>query len=674
MPLSDEQHAAVDGFLAETAPDDAPFLKAILTAGERSDGNPQAESTKGARGLMQLTPIALKDVYEHTGDARFNPATFNYDDPVASVQGGAAYAQLLRDTYGFTNPLQRAAAYDAGPDVVKDAVAQGGIDYLPAETRGYVARMAAALGPDAAPPADTTAPTAETPVAAAPSAARSPDPRMPLVTDALAGEGDRRMPLVTEALAGEGVPSHPLTDLLDRTRAEGAARMSPEGFARMDVAAPLLLPGGASLLGAGVIGGGYAGLDQTIQKIRTKGIANLDATDYRTIGTEALKGAAVGMTMHGVANLIFGKPAPARRQAEDVLTTSGGPVGLPQRPPIPVDAPSGAALAGRVEDLIQTNIPTATPPQVTDAYDAFKAETRGRPINVTKYNETLAHYGGDEFLKARQAASDRLFTPVGNRVTTQNRLGRVTGVQWFTTAEDLLKSENGIAEAARATNVAGKPDIESGLMKAMRGDLKTALLTQSLTGPAADALARARTLSAEFHQANEARKLLDQSRDVQGVMNPSGLGKKLVDRPEFYRDQLGDQLYEQMKTLTQAGATLSKVPGGREAFGDLALRAVAALGGYLTGASYGPRSGIGGAISGFALGPRLINPRLFGPHTMTIVEQIARSRSTAGAVPEALGRLAVSFAMDPPTETRLSVLHPLSSIDALLAAHREARP
>lgn len=164
MPLTDAQHAAVDTFLAKYAGEDAPLVKALLTDGELSTGDPTAVSPKGAHGLMQLTPGAL----EETGR---DPKTFDYNNPAESLKAGTDYVRILRDKYGFTNPLQIAAAYNAGPSRVQAAVKAGSFKTLPAETQAYIVRMAKVL-PGVrqatsaqaaetvpAPPADTVAPS-----------------------------------------------------------------------------------------------------------------------------------------------------------------------------------------------------------------------------------------------------------------------------------------------------------------------------------------------------------------------------------------------------------------------------------------------------------------------------------------------------------------------------------
>lgn len=145
MAFTQEQLAGIDGFLQKVAPpEDIPLAKAILFSGEKSNGDPSAESPKGARGLMQLTPSALEDLQKNGFDV--DPQTFQYDSPSESLRAGVAYLQLLKQHYKFTNPLHIAAAYNAGPGRVRAAVKAGTIAGLPDETQQYVKRMASALG------------------------------------------------------------------------------------------------------------------------------------------------------------------------------------------------------------------------------------------------------------------------------------------------------------------------------------------------------------------------------------------------------------------------------------------------------------------------------------------------------------------------------------------------
>jgi len=74
----------------EIAFDDLCWLYAIIMT--ESGGNPKAE-TPYARGLMQLSRIALEDIKNNFG------VKFDYDemfDPLRNIQAGAFYLSLLK--------------------------------------------------------------------------------------------------------------------------------------------------------------------------------------------------------------------------------------------------------------------------------------------------------------------------------------------------------------------------------------------------------------------------------------------------------------------------------------------------------------------------------------------------------------------------------------------------
>lgn len=117
---SDEINAAAK----ETGMD--PHLLGIMM-GKESNGNPRALSPKQAYGLMQITPIALKQVKQDTGK------DFDLTDPAQNIMAGA----LLLKNYmkQFKGDIRQAVgAYNAGPHAVRTKDA---INRYP-ETRDYV--------------------------------------------------------------------------------------------------------------------------------------------------------------------------------------------------------------------------------------------------------------------------------------------------------------------------------------------------------------------------------------------------------------------------------------------------------------------------------------------------------------------------------------------------------
>jgi soluble lytic murein transglycosylase-like protein len=103
----------------------AALVKAVIAA--ESGFDRWAESTKGARGLMQLMPATADEL--GVDDAY---------DPWQNIDGGTKYLCELIDR--FPGELELAlAAYNAGPEAVRQY--QGIPPYK--ETRGYVKRVLA---------------------------------------------------------------------------------------------------------------------------------------------------------------------------------------------------------------------------------------------------------------------------------------------------------------------------------------------------------------------------------------------------------------------------------------------------------------------------------------------------------------------------------------------------
>lgn len=102
---------------------DPDLIRAIIQI--ESGGIPDARSSKGAIGLMQLMP-----------DTSLNLAVSNPFDPKANIWGGTRYlSQLLERFRG--NLVLTLAAYNAGPEKVEK---YGGIPPYP-ETRRYVRKV-----------------------------------------------------------------------------------------------------------------------------------------------------------------------------------------------------------------------------------------------------------------------------------------------------------------------------------------------------------------------------------------------------------------------------------------------------------------------------------------------------------------------------------------------------
>lgn len=102
---------------------DPTLVKAMLR--QESGGDPNAVSSKGAGGLMQLMP----------GTAREQGVTDIFD-PQQNIEGGTKYIGKLLQQYGGDR-VKALAAYNAGPGRVNAA---GGIPNIP-ETQDYVARV-----------------------------------------------------------------------------------------------------------------------------------------------------------------------------------------------------------------------------------------------------------------------------------------------------------------------------------------------------------------------------------------------------------------------------------------------------------------------------------------------------------------------------------------------------
>lgn len=111
------------------------WIRAVMSV--ESAGDLNAVSPKGAMGLMQIMPKTYAELRANYGLGS-NPY-----NPHDNILAGAAYLREMHDRYGSSGFL---AAYNAGPDRYEDHLTTG--RPLPAETRGYVAKVGAKLGLD----------------------------------------------------------------------------------------------------------------------------------------------------------------------------------------------------------------------------------------------------------------------------------------------------------------------------------------------------------------------------------------------------------------------------------------------------------------------------------------------------------------------------------------------
>jgi peptidoglycan lytic transglycosylase len=130
-PLRYEQYVRVH---ARNYHLDPALLAAVIE--EESKFNPNARSSSGAIGLMQLLPATAKGIAIHTGGNKF--VVSDLYNPEINIRYGAWYLQHLEQRYG--DERTALAAYNAGQENVDRWRARGvGVQF--AETRAYVDRV-----------------------------------------------------------------------------------------------------------------------------------------------------------------------------------------------------------------------------------------------------------------------------------------------------------------------------------------------------------------------------------------------------------------------------------------------------------------------------------------------------------------------------------------------------
>jgi soluble lytic murein transglycosylase len=113
---------------------DPALVAAVIYAESRFD--PNARSSSGAVGLMQLLPDTAEFIAKKTGGTRFVVADLR--DPEVNVRYGSWLLAYLRDRYGDEETVL--AAYHAGPGNVDEWKREGSGIAFP-ETRAYVAEV-----------------------------------------------------------------------------------------------------------------------------------------------------------------------------------------------------------------------------------------------------------------------------------------------------------------------------------------------------------------------------------------------------------------------------------------------------------------------------------------------------------------------------------------------------
>jgi soluble lytic murein transglycosylase len=114
---------------------DPALLAAVIEA--ESKFNPNAHSSAGAVGLMQLTPSTAKGIAQYTGGHNFHLSDLT--DPEINVRYGAFYLRRLLDHY-HDNERLALAAYNAGEENVDHWQSEHkGIQFE--ETRDYVKKV-----------------------------------------------------------------------------------------------------------------------------------------------------------------------------------------------------------------------------------------------------------------------------------------------------------------------------------------------------------------------------------------------------------------------------------------------------------------------------------------------------------------------------------------------------
>jgi soluble lytic murein transglycosylase len=113
---------------------DAALIAAVIYAESKFDDR---TSSAGARGLMQITPQAAKDIERHSGGTTFELG--DLANPEINIRYGTYLLRELLDRYGG-DVVAALAAYNAGPtNVDRWGGSELSVEDIPfPETRAYV--------------------------------------------------------------------------------------------------------------------------------------------------------------------------------------------------------------------------------------------------------------------------------------------------------------------------------------------------------------------------------------------------------------------------------------------------------------------------------------------------------------------------------------------------------
>jgi soluble lytic murein transglycosylase len=113
---------------------DAALIAAVIYSESKFDDQ---TSSAGARGLMQITPTAAREIERHSGGTTFELGDLS--DPEINIRYGTFLLRELLDRYG-DDLVAALAAYNAGPaNVDRWGGSDLTVEHIPfPETRAYV--------------------------------------------------------------------------------------------------------------------------------------------------------------------------------------------------------------------------------------------------------------------------------------------------------------------------------------------------------------------------------------------------------------------------------------------------------------------------------------------------------------------------------------------------------